>query len=92
MPKGYMGLIQTKGSLARLFVMVQCSDAQVDPGYEGHLTFEICNLGDFVVNIKRGSKVAQLFLLKCSTRDIDGYNGRYQGATGPTVPRATRRA
>lgn len=32
MPKGYMGLLQTKGSLARLFVSVHCSDGQVEPG------------------------------------------------------------
>jgi len=85
MPLGYMGLIQTKGSLARLFVLVHCCDGQVDPGFTGKITFEICNLADFSIRLFARQKIAQLFLLKTSIRQVKPYQGRYQGADGPTV-------
>ena len=83
-PLGYIGFIQTKGSLARLFVQVHCCDGQIDPGYEGRVTFEICNLGPLSVRLKEKAQVAQLFLASTSTREIQGYSGRYQGADKPT--------
>lgn len=83
-PLGYMGFIQTKGSLARLFVQVQCSDGQIDPGFEGRITFEICNLGPLAVRLKEKAQVAQLFLIATSTREVRPYSGRYQGKDGPT--------
>lgn len=87
MPLGYLGFIQTKGSLARLFVTVHCCDAQIDPGFEGHVTFEIVNLGPLRVKLKANQDVAQLFVAKTSTKEVSPYNGRYQKATGPTVHR-----
>jgi len=84
MPPGYLGLMQTKGSLARLFVMVHCCDGQVDPGYSGRLTFEICNLAHHTVRFHTGDEVAQLFVFKTSTKLVEPYSGRYQGAKTPT--------
>jgi dCTP deaminase len=85
MPLGYIGFVQTKGSLARLFVTVQCCDAQVDPGYSGKITFEIVNLGPMTIEISAGQAVAQLFIAKTTTRNVRPYNGRYQNAKGPTA-------
>ncbi len=87
MPKGYMGLIQTKGSLARLLVAVHCGDGQVDPGFSGKLTFEICNFASFSIRLKHQQPVAQLFIFKTSTRRVPDYAGRYGGASGPTLSR-----
>lgn len=86
-PDGYIGFVQTKGSLARLFVQIQCCDAQVEPGFSGRVTFEVCNHAAFPVRLKPGHPVAQMFLVKTSTKGASLYNGRYQGATGPTVQR-----
>jgi deoxycytidine triphosphate deaminase len=83
-PLGYIGFIQTKGSLARLFVQVQCSDGQIDPGFQGRITFEVCNLGPLTVRLKEKVEVAQLFLIATSTREVRPYSGRYQGKDGPT--------
>jgi len=87
MPNGYLGLVQTKGSLARLFISATCNDAQVEPGYEGRITLELMNLGNSDVIIPVHSVVAQLFILRCSTETAAPYSGRYQGATGPTLAR-----
>lgn len=91
MPVGYMGLLQAKGSLARLFVSVHCSDSQVEPGFEGKVTFELVNHSPFDIALGFRAKVAQLFIFKCSTANTeDAYKGRYQNADKPTVARLIR--
>lgn len=85
MPLGYFGFLQTKGSLARLFVQIHCSDSQVDSGFRGKVTFEIVNLSNFRVRLLPHQPVAQLFIFKTSTNVVQPYEGRYQGAEGPTI-------
>lgn len=87
-PKNCFGLVQTKGSLARLFVQITCNDGQVEPGFEGYITLEIVNLSPFEIEIPSGSEVGQLYLMKCSTTSETGYAGRYKNAAmnGPTIP------
>ena len=83
MPAGYMGFLQTKGSLARLFVTVHCCDGQIEPGFEGRVTFEICNIGQMRVRLLPESPIAQLFILKTSS-DKDLYDGKYNNSDEPT--------
>ena len=83
MPVFCFGMLQTKGSLGRLFVFLNCADGQVDPGYNGKITFELFNAADFRVRIKPGQVVGNLYLFKTSTI-VDGYKGRYQFAEYPT--------
>ena len=87
MPQGYLGMVQTKGSLARCFLTVHCCDGQVDSGFIGRLTFEICNLGPIPVKLIPRQKIAQLFIYQTSTKNMHAYAGRYQKADGPTVAR-----
>lgn len=84
MPNGYFGLIQTKGSLARLFVSVHFSDGQVDPGYQGKLTFEIFNASNFIIRIPVDAIVANLYIFKTSTNQDELYSGKYNNAIKPT--------
>lgn len=83
MPKGYIGFIQTKGSLARLFVSVDCNDGQIEPGFNGHITFEICNMGNIPVRLIPHTPVAQLFILRASS-DKEAYRGQYNNSDLPT--------
>ncbi|SHP98299.1 deoxycytidine triphosphate deaminase [Mycobacteroides abscessus subsp. abscessus] len=87
-PNGYFGLLQTKGSLARLFVSLTCTDGQIEPGYKGNITFEICNHSNFSIRIRPKQYVGQLFLFKTSTKQVVLYEGKYQNAEGPTIHRA----
>lgn len=64
MPNFCFGILQTKGSLARLFISLNCTDAQIDPGYEGKITFEICNLSNFDIVLKRNKEVEIYIFLK----------------------------
>ena len=87
MPPNYFGLIQTKGSLARLFVSVTANDGQVEPGYTGKITLELSNHSNFPVAIPVGANIAQLFIFRCTTDASTPYNGRYQNAKSPTIYR-----
>jgi dCTP deaminase len=82
-PKGYIGIIQTKGSLARLFVSISCCDGQIESGFTGKITFEICNFGNFPVKLLPHSNVAQLFIFKTSSKEPI-YTGKYNNQTLPT--------
>ncbi|HDH7788081.1 TPA: hypothetical protein PJH86_002895 [Raoultella ornithinolytica] len=85
-PRNVFGLVQTKGSLARLFVQVTCCDGQVEPGFEGKITLEIVNLSPFSVELPTLSKIAQLYLYQCSMKSSKEYTGKYAGHDYPTLP------
>lgn len=82
-PQGYIGFLQTKGSLARLFVTTHCCDGQIEPGFSGRVTFEICNMGHLKIRLMPNIPVAQLFIFKCSS-DLEAYNGQYNKSQSPT--------
>ena len=86
LPLGYMGLLQTKGSLARLCVSLHFSDGQIDPGFTGKVTFEIFNASDFNIRIRKLQPVGNLYIFKTSTSRHDPYEGKYANADGPTIP------
>lgn len=88
MPVDYFGLVQTKGTLARLFVIATCNDGQVEPGFEGFITLELVNLSPWKVEIPIGSDIAQMYLIKCSSPAANKYRGRYATGVkaGPTIP------
>lgn len=92
-PLGFFGFIQTVGTLARYFVTVHCCDGQIDAGFSGRVTFELCNLGPLVLRLRRSQVVSRLFIIQASRSDVPTYSGRYQGATEPTLPqrRLTKR-
>jgi len=88
MPLGYFGIVQTKGTLARLFVTATCNDGQVEPGFDGFITLEIVNLSPWKISIPLKETVAQLFIFKCSSTITKKYQGRYANTSrlGPTLP------
>ena len=85
MPQGYMGLLQTKGSLARLCVSLHFSDGQIDPGFRGKVTFEIFNASGFKIRIRKFQAVGNLYVFKATTKKHKLYSGKYAGADGPTI-------
>lgn len=85
MPMGYFGLLQTKGSIARLMISIHFSDGQIDPGYNGKVTFEIFNASDFSIIIPKHQKIANLYIINTSTNNNKPYSGRYIDANEPTI-------
>jgi deoxycytidine triphosphate deaminase len=70
MPLGYFGLVQTKGTLARMLVSLTFSDGKIDPGYDGKLTFEIYNASCYDVLIPKLEVVGNIYIFKTSTKII----------------------
>ncbi|WP_164068677.1 dCTP deaminase [Serratia marcescens] len=85
-PTDTFGLVQTKGSLARLFVQITCNDGQIEPGFEGNITLEIVNLSSYTIEIPFYSKIGQLYLFNCSMKTNKPYKGRYGNSEIPTKP------
>lgn len=87
MPIDYFGLVQTKGTLARLFVSTTCNDGQIEPGFDGFITLELVNHSPWTIHIPISSDVAQMYLFKCASPADKPYNGRYSSAAkdGPTI-------
>ena len=52
--------------------------ALIDPGYSGKLVFGIKNLGEFVFELEKGARIAQLCFEQVSGESKE-YKGRYQG-------------
>jgi len=90
MPLNVMAFIQTKGSLARGFLMVHMCDGQVDPGYCGKVTFEIVNHSDFYYKLAPGMPIAQMFFMELSSPVPTGYCGRYQESGTATAMRSPK--
>lgn len=88
MPLDHFGLVQTKGTLGRIFVQITCCDGQIEPGFKGYITLEIVNLSPWTVHIPKFASVGQLLLFKASTEVQKGYSGRYSelALEGPTIP------
>lgn len=86
-PLDYFGLVQTKGTLARLFVQATCNDGQVEPGFEGFITLEIVNMSPWTIELPAGSEIAQMYIIKCSNTASKAYHGRYTEASkaGPSL-------
>ncbi|RZM73949.1 deoxycytidine deaminase [Pseudoalteromonas rubra] len=86
MPLGYIGFVQTKGTLARLFVAAHCADAQIEPGFSGKVTLELMNHSLFDISIPVGANIAQVYVMRCSTDNSKAYKGKYQSSEKPTLP------
>lgn len=85
LPQGFMGMVQTKGSLARMFVFAQCSDSQIDSGFCGRITFELFNASPFNIVLNEGQKVVNLYIMMASDKNVKMYQGKYNNADEPTV-------
>jgi deoxycytidine triphosphate deaminase len=86
MPLGYIGFVQTKGTLARLFVAAHCADAQIEPGFKGKVTLELMNQSPFKIAIPVGSDIAQIYIMRCTTDNSKAYDGKYKSSDIPTLP------
>lgn len=85
MPLGYMGWIQTKGTLSRLFVAAQCASSQVEPGFKGKITLELINHSPLRISINVGMPVAQMYIIRCSTDNCSSYSGKYGNSDSPIL-------
>lgn len=81
--------LEGRSSLGRLGLLVHATAGFIDPGFSGHITFELSNLTMAPLLLWPGDRVAQLALFQLSSRVLRSYAdvGRYQDQQGPTPSR-----
>jgi dCTP deaminase len=88
-PREVLAICLGKSSYARCGIVVNCTP--IEPEWEGHITLEFSNTTPLPAKIYANEGVAQLLFFEsdeiCETSYKDR-NGKYQGQTGVTLPRA----
>jgi len=79
-PKFIGGGLDGKSSLGRLGVTVHTTAASVDPGFSGHLTFELFNAGSLPVIMRPLQSVARL-VFHLTSESENPYRGEYSTQT-----------
>jgi len=80
LPDFIVGGLDGKSSLGRLGVTVHTTAASIDPGFRGHITFELYNAGSLPVILHPLQPVAKL-ILHLTEKAKKPYKGKYSAQT-----------
>lgn len=83
-PADLAAFLRCRSSYARKGILL--SGGFVDPGFRGHLTLCLLNMGPDTLSIPRGERVVQMILSEVTDGDVM-YNGRYQDSKGVVTAR-----
>jgi dCTP deaminase len=82
-PNGVVAQLSGKSTLARVGLIVHVTAGWIDPGFSGHITLELKNVGPCPLTIPVGSFIAQLAVAEMKGISFpDSYKGKYRGAEG----------
>ncbi len=91
-PKDLVGVLHGRSSWGRAGLLVHAPAGFVDPGFTGHLTFELMNAGKLPIPLYPGVRLGQIGFLKCGceapTKKAYAGENKYQfqmGAEGTKV-------
>lgn len=87
LPPHIAATVSGKSTTGRRGLAVHITAGHVDPGFDGELTLELCNVSDHEISIVQGDAIGQLIFTYLDRVSENPYNGRYQGQRGPTPPR-----
>ena len=79
LPVDVAGTLMCRSSFGRRGVLLGAG--YVDPGFRGHLTLCLTNMGSGDVSVKTNDRIVQMILHEVR-EGRDGYNGRYQDSVG----------
>lgn len=77
LPPFIAGGLDGRSSLGRIGVEVHVTAGSIDPGFKGHVAFELTNLGKVPVLLRPGDRVARL-ILHVTEKAEKPYRGKYQ--------------
>lgn len=91
-PPDLVARVEGRSSLGRLAIVVHATAGFIDPGFEGHITLELSNLGRVPVALRPRMRVSQIVVheMKSPSERPYGSPGRgskYQGQRGPQASR-----
>ncbi|MBF0283823.1 MAG: dCTP deaminase [Magnetococcales bacterium] len=86
-----VGWLDGRSSLARLGLMVHITAHAIDPGWDGHITFEFFNAGRFSLALRPGLRIGALSFEVLSSPTSRPYGSKrgakYQGQQSPLSSR-----
>lgn len=80
-PSNVTAFVEGRSSIGRLGLFIQ-NAGWVDPGFEGEITLELFNAGQYPIELIPNKRVGQLVFAKTKTPALNPYKGKYQGQTG----------
>lgn len=86
MAHGEAGIVCLRSSAARIGLVTP--PTIVDPGFHGTLTLEICNANRRGILLRPGDSIFHMIVVPAPREKP--YEGRYQGQTGITLPKALK--
>ena len=88
-PRNVLTICLGKSTYARCGIIVNVTP--LEPEWEGHVTLEFSNTTNLPAKIYAGEGVAQMLFFESDEECMTSYkdrNGKYQGQTGVTLPKA----
>ena len=79
LPVDLAGTLMCRSSFGRRGVLLGAG--YVDPGFRGHLTLCLTNMGSEDISIRKNDRIVQMILHEVRDGN-DGYSGRYQDSHG----------
>ena len=84
LPNDIAATLRCRSSYARRGLLL--SGGFVDPGFRGHLTLCLLNMGVEPVHVSTGDRIVQMIFSEVTSGD-EMYNGRYQDSYGVVTAR-----
>lgn len=89
LPDDIAARLEGKSTNGRLGLCVHATAGLIDPGFSGHITLEVSNIGDLVIVLEEGDLIGQVTFEETSTPcarpyGSDGLGSHYQHQRGPT--------
>lgn len=93
-PNDLVARVEGRSSIGRLAVVVHATAGFIDPGFEGHITLELANLGRAPVKLYPGMRISQIVFHTMTSPSARPYGvargSKYQGQRGPVESRIGR--
>lgn len=88
-PSNLVAQLNGKSTLGRRGLMVHSTAGYIDPGFRGHITLELANIGHEIIYLEEGMLIAQLVMIQLTTPadrpyGSDGLGSHYQLQSGAT--------
>lgn len=84
LPNTLMAQVNGKSTLGRLGMSVHQTAGFIDPGFEGHITVELLNVGNNPIILEPGMPIAQIVFFDLVGTAERAYSGRYQYSNTPS--------
>jgi dCTP deaminase len=85
LPNYISGSLEGKSSIARQGLTVHAAAGLIDPGFTGHLVFELLNAGQMPLKLCPLMRVAKIAFLRCNV--TSGYKGTFRMQVGIRPPK-----